>query len=338
MSRLFINDDSIHKRVNYFLEHFPVLNLDSIKTHSFSDPNKDDPIWQLDFGNTCQQNKEKKPFPFSENFIRTLLYVRNINKHAFNVIEGKENACTTKLWHAKDYGYKHELHGGGVMTVIRENTLEKSAVNMSVVCGPSYPATEGEYAGKPFAAAGVSLISHPKNPFAPIVHMNVRCIKVFEENGKTTTWIGGGADLTPMIPFAEDTSDFHAAMQQVCERNPQCTDYEKYKKWADDYFYIPHRKEMRGIGGIFFDFVKVNSDTDTNLLLDVGQFNAHIYASILARRADTLYDEDMIKKHQEWRARYAEFNLVYDRGTRFGLLSGGNYEAIFCSLPPIVRW
>lgn len=312
-----------------FLDKNPILNLETLKKNELSDLSHCDPIWPI-----VQNNVEDSPF--SHDFIQLLLYVRNLHKLSFNTIEG-ESLCQAKPWLAKEHNPDRKLNGGGVMTVIRGNHLEKSAVNLSCVWGPHYPALEGEYANKPFAAAGVSLISHPRNPYAPIMHLNVRCIKVFEKNS-VTTWIGGGADLTPMIPFEEDTNLFHDAMKDVCSRTPSIANYEKYKKWADDYFYIPHRKEARGMGGIFFDFVKIEEESLLSLLLDVGQYAAKAYTEILSRRIEMPYDQALIEKHHYWRGRYAEFNLVYDRGTKFGLMTGGNHEAIFCSLPPQVKW
>lgn len=321
--------NNVSARTADFLNHNSIISLNSLQEQPLSDPRFQDPIWKL-------SKSEDGTFPFSKDFLKILIYVRNINKEVFHIIEGEE-ACKSKVWLAKEYNPDRNLNGGGVMNVIRANYLEKSAVNYSCVWGSRYPALEGEYANKPFAAAGVSLISHPRNPFAPIMHLNVRCIKVFDEN-KVTTWIGGGADITPMIPFAEDTDLFHDAMKIVCERNPRIANYEKYKKWADEYFYIPHRKEARGVGGIFFDFVKIEDDSDLSLLLDVGQYAARAYAEILSRRVEIPFNNSMHEKHLYWRGRYAEFNLVYDRGTKFGLMSGGNHEAIFCSLPPQVRW
>ncbi|APJ03205.1 coproporphyrinogen III oxidase [Silvanigrella aquatica] len=321
--------NDLNMRTQDFLNQNSIISIQSLPKSALADPSFQDPIWELAKDNGCET-------PFSNEFLQLLIYVRNINKLAFHTAEGAE-ACTAKSWRAKEHNPDRNLNGGGVMTVIRANHLEKSAVNYSCVWGPKYPAIEGEYANKPFAAAGVSLISHPRNPYAPIMHLNVRCIKVFDQ-GKVTTWIGGGADLTPMVPYAEDTELFHSAMKEVCERTPHIANYDKYKKWADDYFFIPHRKESRGVGGIFFDFVKIEQESDMSLLLDVGQYAARAYAEILSRRIDTPFDNALHEKHLYWRGRYAEFNLVYDRGTKFGLMSGGNHEAIFCSLPPQVRW
>lgn len=321
--------ESIQSNIDVFLNKHPILTMEQMLEHELSDPKQQDPIWSL-----CKM--ENNEFPFPPKLIQLFLYVRNLHQVLFNTIEGKEG-CTKKNWSATEHHAEKKLNGGGVMTVIREEILEKSAVNMSVVYGPKYPALEGEYAGKPFVAAGVSLISHPKNPNAPIVHLNVRCLKV-NDNGKSVQWIGGGADLTPMVSFAEDTALFHSHMKKSCENNPTVGNYEKYTKWADEYFYLPHRKSIRGVGGIFFDFVPLEQEEQWSYLLDVGQYNAHAYAKIMAQRASMPYDDNLKEQHLYWRGRYAEFNLAYDRGTRFGLMTGGNTEAILCSLPPTVKW
>jgi coproporphyrinogen III oxidase len=319
----------IEQRVQSFLEKYPLISMKELASHELCDPTCQDSIWDI------MKNKDKSP-PFSKNFIHMLLYIRNLHKTLFHAIEGKES-CIQKPWGALEQHPDTSLSGGGLMTLIREEILEKSAVNMSIVYGPKYPAVDGEHAGKPFAAGGVSLISHPKNPNAPIMHLNVRCIQVAKDE-KITTWIGGGADLTPMVKFEEDTMLFHQHMEKSCLNNPRVGNYEKYKKWASEYFYIPHRKEERGVGGIFFDYVPLDKEEDFSFLLDIGQHAAHAYAKIMAKRALLPYDEKLSEQHLYWRGRYAEFNLVYDRGTRFGLLTGGNSEAILCSLPPLVKW
>ena len=285
----------------------------------------EDPLWALNKTQTGE-------VLFPKEVVNLFATVRNINKEAFEAIEGSN--CTQKPWQ----GSGSPLEGGGVMTVMRGEILEKSAVNMSIVAGPHYPAVDGDYAGKPFKAIGVSLISHPKNPHAPIVHMNVRCLQVRRQTDQWVTWIGGGADLTPMMPYEEDTQEFHKSMETCCNMHTHLASYDRFKKWADEYFFITHRKEARGVGGIFFDYVTTEKLEDLQFLLDIGQTTAQIYAKILGRRAALPYDAALEERHLYWRGRYAEFNLAYDRGTRFGLLSGGNAEAILCSLPPRVRW
>jgi coproporphyrinogen III oxidase len=241
--------------------------------------------------------------------------------------------------------WKKQVHteGGGVMSIGRGKAIEKSAVQLSVVQGAQYPSLEKNYEGKPFQAAGVSVICHPFNPNAPIAHMNIRYICVGEpESSSRTVWIGGGADLTPMIPFEQDTAEFHDAFKSVCNSHKQ-GDYEKYKKWCDEYFYIPHLKETRGVGGIFYEYLSVNessiaSENSLQFQKSVGVAFANVYQKILNRRVNMPFDSLLKQKQLVWRSRYAEFNLVYDRGTRFGLMSGGNPKAILASLPPVVCW
>ncbi len=225
--------------------------------------------------------------------------------------------------------------GGGTMTVLRGNIVEKAGVNFSEVYGAKYPAIEGEHAGKPFFATGVSTITHMSNPYAPIGHMNVRLLEVGD-----TFWFGGGADLTPCFPFEEDTKAFHAALKEACDKNAVSglVDYEKFRKWCDEYFFIPHRNSVRGVGGVFFDYLKGDFTTLFTFIKAVGDAYASAYAAILKKRKDTPYTESEREKLLYWRGRYAEYNLVYDRGTKFGLMTNGNTEAIFVSLPPVVKW
>jgi coproporphyrinogen III oxidase len=222
--------------------------------------------------------------------------------------------------------------GGGTMAVLRGSVVEKAGVNISSVSGPEYPALEGEHRGKPFSAAGISTITHMMNPHAPIAHMNVRMLEVGDK-----FWIGGGADLTPFIDYDEDTADFHAAMETACLAwAPDC--YAKFKAWCDEYFYIPHRKSARGVGGIFFDYLEGDFDRCLGFMRAVVTAYIDIYPRILERRKGTTWSDDQKEGQLYWRGRYAEFNLAWDRGTRFGLMTGGNTEAIFVSLPPVVKW
>lgn len=265
--------------------------------------------------------------------LRMLAFVRDLNREMFKSIDPQGN-WTIKAWNKNEF--EGQPQGGGVMSVLRGPVLEKAAVNMSVVWGPSYPSIEKEYSGQPYLAAGVSLIAHPFNPEGPIAHMNIRVLKV-GTGEKSIYWMGGGGDLTPMQRYDEDTNLFHSAFRAACELH-RLGDYERYTKWCDEYFFIPHRGEIRGVGGIFFDYLKIEEDNDLELLLNVGQSFAHAFGEILSRRVATPFSDELKEKHLYWRARYAEFNLVHDRGTRFGLMSGGNTEAIFASLPPVVKW
>lgn len=244
---------------------------------------------------------------------------------AFERIDGQAKSTRTS-WD------REEGQGGGTMGVLRGPIVEKAGCNVSAVSGPEYPAIEGEYKGKPFWAAGVSTITHMYNPMAPIAHMNVRCIEVGDG-----FWVGGGADLTPFKEFPEDTADFHAALAKACEfLGPET--YSKYTKWCDEYFYIPHRKSIRGVGGIFFDYLKGDFQKLVEFLRLVTDAYVDVYPKILERRKNLPFTPEEKEAQLYWRGRYAEFNLAWDRGTRFGLMTGGNTEAIFVSLPPVVKW
>jgi coproporphyrinogen III oxidase len=249
---------------------------------------------------------------------------------AFEEVDG-EARFTRKTWE-RPVNPSGTPGGGGTIGLMRGKVVEKAGANVSAVYGDAYPAIEGEHKGKPFFAAGVSTITHMYNPHAPIAHMNVRVIQVGD-----TFWVGGGADLTPFIRYEEDTKAFHAAMEDACQGREAGT-YEKYKKWCDEYFYIAHRQSIRGVGGIFFDYLKGDFDELLPFLDAVSGAYCKVYPEILRRRKDLAFDEKQKDEQLYWRGRYAEFNLVYDRGTKFGLMSGGNVEAIFVSMPPVVKW
>ncbi len=233
--------------------------------------------------------------------------------------------------------------GGGISCVIEEgNVLERGGVNFSHVFGnglpPSATASRPELAGRSFQAMGVSLVFHPRNPYAPTVHMNVRFFVAEKEGHEPVWWFGGGMDLTPYYGFEEDAIHFHQTCRNALQ--PFGPDYhQKFKKWCDDYFYLKHRKEARGIGGIFFDDLnKPDFETCFNLTESVGDHFLSAYVPILEKRMDHPYGERERDFQAYRRGRYVEFNLVYDRGTLFGLQSGGRTESILMSLPPIVKW
>jgi len=233
--------------------------------------------------------------------------------------------------------------GGGISCVIEEgNVLERGGVNFSHVFGkglpPSATAARPELAGRSFQAMGVSLVFHPRNPYAPTVHMNVRCFVAEKEGHDPVWWFGGGMDLTPYYGFAEDAVHFHQTCRNALQ--PFGSDYHpKFKKWCDEYFYLKHRQEPRGVGGIFFDDLNTpDFETCFNLTESVGDHFLSAYVPILERRLDTPYGERERDFQAYRRGRYVEFNLVYDRGTLFGLQSGGRTESILMSLPPIVKW
>ena len=233
--------------------------------------------------------------------------------------------------------------GGGRSRVLENGTvIEKGGVNFSHVYGgklpPSATAHRPELAGRSFQAMGVSLVIHPQNPYAPTSHANVR-IFVAEKEGETPVWwVGGGFDLTPYYGFVEDCQEWHSTAKAICE--PFGAEvYPKYKKWCDDYFYIKHRQEPRGIGGLFFDDLNEwGFDRCFDFIKAVGMGFINAYQPILARRKNTPYGERERNFQLYRRGRYVEFNLVYDRGTIFGLQTGGRTESILMSLPNLVAW
>jgi coproporphyrinogen III oxidase len=233
--------------------------------------------------------------------------------------------------------------GGGISCVMEEgNVLERAGVNFSHVFGdklpPSAMASRPEVAGRKWEAMGVSLVIHPRNPFAPTVHMNVRCFIAKQEGAESVWWFGGGMDLTPYYGYAEDAVHFH----QMCRNalTPFGAEYHpRFKQWCDDYFFLKHRQEPRGVGGIFFDDLSEGGfEHCFNLVQSVGDHFLPAYAPILERRMNTPYTGRERDFQAYRRGRYVEFNLVYDRGTIFGLQSGGRTESILMSLPPVVKW
>ena len=238
----------------------------------------------------------------------------------------------------------HHANGGGGRTRVIEagEVLEKGGVNFSHVRGDRLPdsatASRPEIAGKPFEAMGVSLVIHPRNPNAPTSHMNVRFFVADGDSGHPVWWFGGGFDLTPYYGFTEDCVHWHKTAHSACDVLGEGS-YDKYKKWCDEYFFLKHRNEARGIGGIFFDDLnQPDFDTTFQFLMSVGNSYLQAYLPILKRRVNMPFDAKMSEFQRYRRGRYVEFNLVYDRGTLFGLQSGGRTESILMSLPPAVEW
>ncbi|WEK41782.1 MAG: oxygen-dependent coproporphyrinogen oxidase [Candidatus Sphingomonas colombiensis] len=226
--------------------------------------------------------------------------------------------------------------GGGVRGVMKGRVFEKVGVNVSTVGG----ALEGDFAktihgaadDPSFFATGISLVAHMANPHVPAVHMNTRFLAT------TKRWFGGGADLNPPLPIVEDTADFHAVLKAACDTH-DAGHYPRFKQWADDYFYIPHRKVHRGVGGIFYDHLE--GDFASRFRLHPGcraRLPRGVFPRIVRRRMGLPFTEAELAAQREWRGRYAEFNLVHDRGTLFGLKTGGNIDAILMSLPPLATW
>nr|WP_315482273.1 oxygen-dependent coproporphyrinogen oxidase [uncultured Undibacterium sp.] len=233
--------------------------------------------------------------------------------------------------------------GGGISRVIEEgNVFERGGVNFSHVMGknlpPSAAASRPELAGRQWEAMGVSLVLHPRNPYAPTVHMNVRFFTTYAEGKDPVWWFGGGMDLTPYYGFEEDAKHFHQTCKDAL--TPFGADlHPRFKKWCDEYFYLKHRKEARGVGGIFFDdFNEQSFEQSFAMTKSVGDGFVKAYRPILERRKDLAYGETERDFQAYRRGRYVEFNLVFDRGTLFGLQSGGRTESILMSMPPIVKW
>jgi coproporphyrinogen III oxidase len=233
--------------------------------------------------------------------------------------------------------------GGGDSRVIEASgVFERGGVNFSHVAGARLPASataaRAELAGRGFEALGVSLVMHPGNPYVPTVHLNVRCFLATRDGEPPVWWFGGGMDLTPYYGFEDDAVHFHRACREALA--PFGADlHPRFKRWCDEYFYLRHRGEPRGVGGIFFDDLNApDFETCFAIVRSVGDHFLPAYVPIVERRRDTPYDERERDFQAYRRGRYVEFNLVYDRGTLFGLQSGGRTESILMSLPPIVKW
>lgn len=239
--------------------------------------------------------------------------------------------------------WQRELGGGGRTRVLTNgNVIEQGGVNFSHVFGGELPASataaRPELAGRSFQAVGVSLVIHPHNPFIPTTHANVRFFIAEKAGEEPVWWFGGGFDLTPFYPFHEDVVHWHSVANKLCQPFGDQV-YPKYKKWCDDYFYLKHRNETRGVGGLFFDDLNQEGfEKSFKFMQAVGNGFLDAYVPIVEKRKDSSFSEHERQFQLYRRGRYVEFNLVYDRGTLFGLQTGGRTESILMSMPPLVRW
>ena len=275
------------------------------------------------------------------------LYFKLLRNQICNTFENIENRSKNnkkkignnkfikKSWKRKpDKGYS--TGGGGVMSIMKGDIFEKVGVNISTVFGKFSNEMKNKIPGASkktdFYATGISLVSHMKSPIIPAAHMNLRFIQT------TKSWYGGGIDLTPMCGKSLNIKKkFHNELKKTCDQHDPRY-YKKFKEWCDSYFYLPHRKEPRGMGGIFFDYLDNNLENNFLFIKDVGETFLKIYPNIITQNINKKWNAKQKQEQLIKRGRYVEFNLLYDRGTAFGLQTGGNVEAIFMSLPPEVYW
>ncbi len=264
-----------------------------------------------------------------------LLSLQDSICNAFEQLDGKG--------HFLEDNWQREEGGGGRSRVMEGGAVfEKAGINFSHVHGaalpPSATASRPELAGRSFQAMGVSLVIHPHNPYVPTSHANVRFFIAENEGAEPVWWFGGGFDLTPYYGFVEDAQHWHRVAREACTPSGEDV-YPRYKKWCDEYFFLKHRNEPRGIGGLFFDDLNEKGfEYSRDLMMSIGNHYLPAYLPVVERRIDMEYGEREKDFQRYRRGRYVEFNLVYDRGTLFGLQSGGRTEAILMSLPPEVTW
>jgi coproporphyrinogen III oxidase len=258
-------------------------------------------------------------------------YFRGLQESICRELESLDNKAT---FH--EDAWTREGGGGGRSRVLAGGAVfEKAGVNFSDVCGELSEDFARQLPGKgtAFTATGLSLVLHPANPMVPAAHANFRFLTHGDKE-----WFGGGADLTPYYPYREDVVHFHRVWKRVCEAHPAVADYQRFKRWCDEYFYLPHRQEARGVGGIFFDYLEGPREQVMEFVRACGPGFLEAYLPIARRRMHEPFGEAEREFQEIRRGRYAEFNLLYDRGTLFGLKTGGRTESILMSLPPRARW
>ncbi len=274
-------------------------------------------------------------------------WFRHLRDRIYAQFEALEEEASTYNGEAGQFirtSWQRPEGGGGEMSVMKGRLFEKVGVNISTVHGEFSDAFKNEIPGAAddprFWAAGISLVAHMTNPHVPAIHMNTRFIVVGDGgmNGDDGRWwFGGGTDLNPMFEDEDMTNLFHAKLKACCDAHDKAY-YPKYRDWCDEYFYIKHRKESRGVGGIFYDYLNTDWQNNFAFTQDVGSHFLNIYDEIIRTRMAHPWTQADRKQQLFKRGRYAEFNLVYDRGTRFGLMTGGNPDAILMSLPPVATW
>tara|TARA_Y100001960_G_scaffold332379_1_gene432660 strand:- start:1148 stop:1951 length:804 start_codon:yes stop_codon:yes gene_type:complete len=264
----------------------------------------------------------------NSNIEKAQEWFEKLRENLINKIEDIESAKF------KISEWKHREEGGGKMSKIKGAIIEKGGVNVSSVAGrftknfsTNIPGTEKNNS---YRATGISVVLHPYSPHIPSMHFNTRYLETEK------IWFGGGMDMTPCMPFTEE-NDYHIKLKKICDQHDQRY-YPKFKKWCDEYFYLPHRSEPRGVGGIFFDNLNNDWNKDFNFIKDVGLFFTDYVIYILEKYKDKSWNNEQKEIQLIKRSRYAEFNLLHDRGTRFGLETGGNIDAILMSMPPYAKW
>ncbi len=303
-------------------------------------PNQPNVSEPLNAGLEAKQQRASAWFEELRNLICASLEAIEDEAEGLPGCEGKEaGRFVQNPWTRTDHA--GGAGGGGGMAVMSGRVFETAGCPTSTVHGTFAPEFAEQIPGADqdprFWASGISFIAHPVNPNAPTAHMNTRMVVT------SKGWFGGGGDLTPLLAHRrtqqdQDSRDFHAAMKAACD-GEQSADYARFKRWCDEYFYLPHRSEMRGIGGIFFDYLDTGDwEADFAFTQKVGRAFLGVYPEIVRRNIGTPWTEADRKEQLVRRGRYVEFNLLYDRGTIFGLKTGGNVEAVLSSLPPLVRW